>query len=32
MARPTDKLAEVLRFYCGDLGLPQLHRTRGDGY
>ena len=32
VARPTDKLDEVLAFYCGDLGLTQLFRTHGDGY
>jgi catechol 2,3-dioxygenase-like lactoylglutathione lyase family enzyme len=32
MTRPTDKLDEVLEFYCGRLGLPQLHRTGGHGY
>ena len=32
IARPTDKLAEVLDFYCGDLGLPELFRSAGDGY
>jgi catechol 2,3-dioxygenase-like lactoylglutathione lyase family enzyme len=32
IARPTDKLGEVLDFYCGDLGLPELYRTATDGY
>lgn len=32
VTRPTDKLDEVLAFYCDDLGLPQLYRTHGDGY
>lgn len=32
MARPTDRLDEILAFYCGELGLPQLYRTRGDQY
>lgn len=32
VARPTAKLDAVLAFYCGDLGLPQLHRTQGHGY
>jgi catechol 2,3-dioxygenase-like lactoylglutathione lyase family enzyme len=32
VARPTDRLDEVLDFYCGDLGLPELYRTRGHGY
>jgi hypothetical protein len=32
IARPTDKLDQVLDFYCGDLGLPQLYRTRAHGY
>ena len=32
IARPTDRLDEILDFYCGDLGLPQLYRTRGDQY
>ena len=24
IARPTDKLGEVVDFYCRDLGLPEL--------
>lgn len=32
IARPTDKLDEVLEFYCRDLGLPELYRTAADGY
>jgi catechol 2,3-dioxygenase-like lactoylglutathione lyase family enzyme len=32
IARPTDKLAEVLDFYCGHLGLPELYRTAAHGY
>jgi catechol 2,3-dioxygenase-like lactoylglutathione lyase family enzyme len=32
IARPTDKLAEVLDFYCRDLGLPELFRTAAHGY
>src|SRR5258705_13648635 len=32
IARPTDKLAEVLDFYCGHLGLPGLYRTAPHGY
>ena len=37
MARPTDRLDEVVEFYCGDLGLPELYRSTGfdenqDGY
>ncbi len=32
IARPTDKLDEVLDFYCRDLGLPELFRSAGDGY
>jgi catechol 2,3-dioxygenase-like lactoylglutathione lyase family enzyme len=32
IARPTDKLAEVLDFYCGHLGLPELYRTAANGY
>jgi catechol 2,3-dioxygenase-like lactoylglutathione lyase family enzyme len=32
IARPTDKLAEVVDFYCRDLGLPELFRTTGHGY
>jgi catechol 2,3-dioxygenase-like lactoylglutathione lyase family enzyme len=32
VARPTDKLAEVLEFYCADLGLPELFRTNAHGY
>lgn len=33
VARPTDRLAEVVEFYCGDLGLPELYRnTADDGY
>ena len=28
IARPTDKLAEVLDFYCGHLGLPELIEAR----
>jgi catechol 2,3-dioxygenase-like lactoylglutathione lyase family enzyme len=32
MARPTDKLDEVLAFYCDQLGLPQLYRTHGHRY
>lgn len=32
VTRPTDQLDAVLQFYCGELGLPQLYRTRGHGY
>ena len=32
IARPTDKLAEVLDFYCGHLDLPELYRTAAHGY
>jgi catechol 2,3-dioxygenase-like lactoylglutathione lyase family enzyme len=32
VARPTDRLEEVLEFYCGGLGLPELYRTTGHGY
>ncbi len=32
IARPTDKLAEVLDFYCGHLGLPELYGTAAHGY
>ena len=32
IARPTDKLGEVLDFYCRDLGLPELFRTAAHGY
>ena len=32
IARPTDKLVEVLEFYCKDLGLPELYRTAAHGY
>ncbi|MQY24126.1 putative protein YycE [Nocardia sp. RB20] len=32
IARPTDNLADVVEFYCGALGLPELYRTSGDGY
>jgi catechol 2,3-dioxygenase-like lactoylglutathione lyase family enzyme len=32
IARPTDKLGEVLDFYCKDLGLPELYRTASHGY
>ena len=32
VARPTDRLEEVVEFYCGDLGLPELYRTTGEGY
>jgi catechol 2,3-dioxygenase-like lactoylglutathione lyase family enzyme len=32
IARPTDKLGEVLAFYCKDLGLPELYRTASHGY
>ena len=33
VARPTDRLADVVEFYCGDLGLPELYRsTDDDGY
>jgi catechol 2,3-dioxygenase-like lactoylglutathione lyase family enzyme len=32
VARPTDKLDEVLEFYCTDLGLPELYRTAAHGY
>jgi catechol 2,3-dioxygenase-like lactoylglutathione lyase family enzyme len=32
IARPTDKLAEVVDFYCRDLGLPELFRTTAHGY
>jgi catechol 2,3-dioxygenase-like lactoylglutathione lyase family enzyme len=32
IARPTDKLDEVIDFYCHDLGLPELYRTIADGY
>jgi catechol 2,3-dioxygenase-like lactoylglutathione lyase family enzyme len=32
IARPTDKLDEVLDFYCRDLGLPELYRTAAHGY
>src|SRR5258708_37785843 len=32
IARPTDKLGEVLDFYCRDLGLPELYRTIANGY
>jgi hypothetical protein len=32
IARPTDKLGEVLDFYCRDLGLPELYRTTANGY
>src|ERR1700738_3543347 len=32
IARPTDKLGEVVDFYCRDLGLPELYRTASDGY
>jgi hypothetical protein len=31
-ARPTDKLDELLDFYCTDLGLSQLYRSRAHGY
>src|SRR3954452_25505916 len=31
IARPTDKLGEVIDFYCSDLGLPELFRTTGHG-
>jgi GNAT superfamily N-acetyltransferase len=29
VARPTDKLDEVVRFYAGELGLPELDRFSG---
>jgi catechol 2,3-dioxygenase-like lactoylglutathione lyase family enzyme len=29
VARPTDRLAEVVRFYRDGLGLPELHRFTG---
>jgi hypothetical protein len=32
VARPTDRIDEILEFYCDHLGLPELHRTQGDGY
>jgi catechol 2,3-dioxygenase-like lactoylglutathione lyase family enzyme len=32
IARPTDKLGEVLDFYCKDLGLPELYRTASHSY
>jgi catechol 2,3-dioxygenase-like lactoylglutathione lyase family enzyme len=32
IARPTDKLGEVLDFYCRDLGLPELYRAAAHGY
>ena len=32
IARPTDKLTEVVDFYCRDLGLPELFRTTAHGY
>ena len=32
IARPTDRLGEVLDFYCRDLGLPELYRTTANGY
>src|SRR5258708_34946368 len=32
IARPTDRLGEVLDFYCRDLGLPELYRTTAHGY
>src|SRR3954453_18999808 len=32
IARPTDKLGEVIDFYCSDLGLPELFRTTAHGY
>jgi catechol 2,3-dioxygenase-like lactoylglutathione lyase family enzyme len=32
IARPTDKLGEVLDFYCRDLGLPELYRAAAYGY
>ncbi len=32
IARPTDKLNEVLAFYRDQLGLPELYRTNGHGY
>ena len=32
IARPTDKLGEVVDFYCQDLGLPELYRSAGHGY
>lgn len=32
VARPTDRLEEILAFYCGILGLPELYRADGDGY
>jgi hypothetical protein len=32
IARPTDKLGEVVDFYCRDLGLPELYRTASHGY
>jgi catechol 2,3-dioxygenase-like lactoylglutathione lyase family enzyme len=32
IARPTDKLGEVLDFYCRDLGLPELFRTTAHSY
>lgn len=32
IARPTDRLDEVVEFYCRDLGLPELYRTAGHGY
>jgi hypothetical protein len=32
IARLTDKLAEVLDYYCRDLGLPELYRAAAHGY
>jgi catechol 2,3-dioxygenase-like lactoylglutathione lyase family enzyme len=33
VARPTDRLEEVVRFYCDGLGLPELYRFADhDGY
>ena len=31
IARPTDQLDEVVRFYCKGLGLPELDRFAGHG-
>jgi len=32
ITRPTDKLGEVLDFYCRDLGVPEPYRTTAHGY
>ena len=32
IARASDRLEEVVEFYCGYLSLPELFRSAGDGY